>query len=134
MGLISRVSSRTYRKPLFPVFLKKDPQPPTMAVAHQYTLGPNKGHKVTKLEGHKNTQSRKRGALTKKAQHVKKLIREVVGYAGYEKRCIELLKISKDKRALKFCKKRLGTHTAAKRKREEMQQHVQDEKRAKKAH
>merc|ERR1711881_809414 len=135
MGLISRVSSRTYRSFLQPKKLsKKHPNPQKMAVAHQFCTGHNKGHKVNKLAGHKNDQSRKRGGVTNKTSHVRKVIREVVGYAGYEKRCIELLKISKDKRALKFCKKRLGTHTAAKRKREEMQSHIQEEKRAKKAH
>merc|ERR1712071_548869 len=36
------------------------------------------------------------------------------------KRTMELLKISKDKRALKFLKRRLGTHLRAKRKREEL--------------
>ena len=41
-----------------------------------------------------------------------------------------VLRISKDKRALKFCKKRLGSHVAAKRKREEMQQVIQAQKRA----
>merc|ERR1712071_515111 len=35
-------------------------------------------------------------------------------------RTMELLKISKDKRALKFLKRRLGTHLRAKRKREEL--------------
>lgn len=33
---------------------------------------------------------------------------------------MELLRISKDKRALKFLKRRLGTHIRAKRKRDEM--------------
>jgi large subunit ribosomal protein L36e len=33
---------------------------------------------------------------------------------------MELLKVSKDKRALKFLKRRLGTHIRAKRKREEL--------------
>ncbi|CAG0887008.1 unnamed protein product [Cyprideis torosa] len=33
---------------------------------------------------------------------------------------IRLLQVSKDKRALKFLKKRLGTHLRAKRKREEL--------------
>merc|ERR1711981_714467 len=132
MGLISRVSSRTYRKSIKkPKSTKKHQK---MALAHQFVTGKNKGHKVNKLAGHKNDQSRKRGAVTKSTNHVRKVIREVVGYAGYEKRCIELLKISKDKRALKFCKKRLGTHTAAKRKREEMQAHIQEEKRAAKKH
>merc|ERR1711981_1474672 len=119
MGLISRVSSRTYRKSIKkPKSTKKHQK---MALAHQFVTGKNKGHKVNKLAGHKNDQSRKRGAVTKSTNHVRKVIREVVGYAGYEKRCIELLK---------FSKKRLGTHTAAKRKREEMQAHIQEEKRA----
>ena len=48
------------------------------------------------------------------------LVREVVGHAPYERRAMELLKVSKDKRALKFLKRRLGTHIRAKRKREEL--------------
>lgn len=48
------------------------------------------------------------------------LVREVVGHAPFEKRTMELLRVSKDKRALKFLKRRLGTHIRAKRKREEM--------------
>merc|ERR1711934_1001421 len=123
MGLISRVSSRTYR-----LISKKLPHKTSkMAIAHAFVTGNNKGHKVNKLAGHKNDQSRKRGGVTKKTMHVRK----VISYAGYEKRCIELLKISKDKSALKFCKKRLGSHTAAKRKREEMQSVIQAQKRAK---
>merc|ERR1712226_1192975 len=121
MGLISRVSSRTYRLFSSENNLKK--KHPKMAVAHQFVTGPNKGHKTTKTSGHKNDQSR---------LNVRKVIREVAGYSAYEKRCIELLKISKDKRAMKFCKKRLGSHQAAKRKRDEMNNHIQEEKRARK--
>ena len=33
---------------------------------------------------------------------------------------MELLKVSKDKRALKFIKRRVGTHIRSKRKREEL--------------
>merc|ERR1711974_211618 len=91
--------------------------------------GPNKGHQVTKLNGHKGAQSRNKGMKTKKSAF-HDVIREVVGYTAYERRCIELLRISKDKRALKFCKKRLGSHTAAKRKREEMANVIQAQKRA----
>merc|ERR1712110_1015846 len=120
MGLISRVSSRTYRS-------KK--KPTNMGVSAM-VVGPSKGHKVTKLAGHKGTQSRNKGMKTKKSAFVHDVIREVVGYTAYERRCIELLRISKDKRALKFCKKRLGSHTAAKRKREEMQNVIQAQKRA----
>merc|ERR1711997_741037 len=117
MGLISRVSSRTYRS-------TKN----TNMGVNAMVVGPSKGHKVTKLSGHKGTQSRNKGMKTKKSAFVHDVIREVVGYTAYERRCIELLRISKDKRALKFCKKRLGSHTAAKRKREEMQSVIQAQK------
>lgn len=45
--------------------------------------------------------------LTKHAKFARDLIREVCGFAPYEKRAMELLKVSKDKRALKFIKKRV---------------------------
>lgn len=57
---------------------------------------------------------------TKHSKFCRDIIREVVGHAPYEKRAMELLKVSKDKRALKFLKRRLGTHIRAKRKREEL--------------
>ena len=44
-----------------------------------------------------------------------------MGFAPYEKRVQELLKVGKEKRALKFAKKRLGTLRRARSKREEMQ-------------
>lgn len=44
----------------------------------------------------------------------------MAGFAPYEKRITELLKVGKDKRALKVAKRKLGTHKRAKRKREEM--------------
>lgn len=46
---------------------------------------------------------------TKHTKFVRDLIREVCGHAPYEKRGMELLKISKDKRALKFLKRRVST-------------------------
>jgi large subunit ribosomal protein L36e len=46
---------------------------------------------------------------------------QVVGFSPYERRALELLRISKDKKALKFLKRRIGQHVRAKRKRDEMQ-------------
>merc|ERR1712071_345346 len=66
------------------------------------------------------TTEPRQGQSHQEGRFLHDVIREVAGFAAYERRCIELLRISKDKRALKFCKKRLGTHIAAKRKREEM--------------
>eukprot|EP01084_Bolivina_argentea_P068892 125407_1 len=45
------------------------------------------------------------------------VVRETVGWAPYEKRIMELLRSGNPKKALKFAKKRLGTHARAKNKR-----------------
>ncbi|KAF7703068.1 hypothetical protein HF521_022075 [Silurus meridionalis] len=90
-----------------------------MAVRYPMAVGLKKGHPVTKNVT-KPRHSRRRGRLTKHSKFVRDMIREVCGFAPYERRAMELLKVSKDKRALKFIKKRVGTHIRAKRKREEL--------------
>lgn len=45
--------------------------------------------------------------LSKKVKFVRDLVREVAGLAPYEKRIIELLKVGKDKRALKVAKRKV---------------------------
>eukprot|EP00463_Aulacantha_scolymantha_P005984 TRINITY_DN7491_c0_g1_i1.p1 TRINITY_DN7491_c0_g1~~TRINITY_DN7491_c0_g1_i1.p1 ORF type:complete len:107 (-),score=15.16 TRINITY_DN7491_c0_g1_i1:111-431(-) len=100
-----------------------------MAVVHNMVVGLNKGHKVTK-----NTvaarHARARGQSTKKNEFVKQTVREVMGFAPYERRALELLRVSKDKRCLRFLKKRLGAHIRAKRKREEMSGVIQQQRKA----
>ncbi|XP_043249491.1 60S ribosomal protein L36 [Colletes gigas] len=96
----------------------------------EIAVGLNKGHKTTKIRVAKNKKDKEKtvcvltarfkGRQTKHSKFVRDLIREVTGHAPYEKRAMELLKVSKDKRALKFLKRRLGTHIRAKRKREEL--------------
>lgn len=46
-------------------------------------------------------------ALGKRTKFVRDLVREVAGFAPYERRVVELLRIGADKRALKFSKKRV---------------------------
>ncbi|KAI3498298.1 hypothetical protein L1887_34070 [Cichorium endivia] len=82
-------------------------------------VGLNKGHVVTKKELAPRPSDRK-GKTSKRSHFVRNLIREVAGFAPYEKRITELLKVGKDKRALKVAKRKLGTHKRAKKKREEM--------------
>merc|ERR1711971_1327602 len=88
-----------------------------MAPRYEICVGLEKGHKTTP-----NTlvakPSKKKGQLTKHNKFVRHLIREVAGFAPYERRAQELLRIGKEKRCLKFLKKRIDL---AKRKREEMQ-------------
>ncbi|KAK8576606.1 hypothetical protein V6N13_032525 [Hibiscus sabdariffa] len=82
-------------------------------------VGLNKGHVVTKKELAPRPSNRK-GKTSKRVLFVRNLIREVAGFAPYEKRITELLKVGKDKRTLKVAKRKLGTHKRAKKKREEM--------------
>ncbi|XP_071171239.1 large ribosomal subunit protein eL36-like isoform X1 [Mytilus edulis] len=103
-----------------------------MAVRYQMAIGLNKGHKVTKVDSNprKAKPSYRKGRATKHAKFVRDLVREIAGFAPYEKRMQELLRISKDKRALKFAKRRLGTHFRGKKKREEMQSVLQKMRKA----
>ena len=47
------------------------------------------------------------GHLAKRTQFVREIVKEVAGLAPYERRVIELLRNSKDKRARKLAKKRV---------------------------
>nr|XP_020825434.1 60S ribosomal protein L36-like [Phascolarctos cinereus] len=90
-----------------------------MAIRDPMAIGLNKGHKVTKNVS-KPRYCCHHGRLTKHTKFVRDMIREVCGFAPYERWAMELLKVSKDKKALKFIRKRVGTHIWAKRKREEL--------------
>nr|ACG47156.1 60S ribosomal protein L36-2 [Zea mays] len=78
-------------------------------------VGINKGHVVTKRELPPRPCHRK-GKSTKRVSMVRGLIREVAGFAPYEKRITELLKVGKvgefDLFRQEFVKKR-RTHFAA---------------------
>merc|ERR1712000_650996 len=78
-------------------------------------VGLNKGHQVTPITP-KPRISRRKGLLSKRTAFVREIVKEVAGLAPYERRVIELLRNSKDKRARKLAKKRLGTFGRAKRK------------------
>ena len=59
-----------------------------------------------------------RQKLGKQVKMVRDIVREIAGVSPLERRGMELLKNGRDKRVLKLCKKRLGTHKRAKAKRE----------------
>ncbi|KAG9301319.1 hypothetical protein G9A89_004071 [Geosiphon pyriformis] len=82
-------------------------------------IGLNKGH-VVSTRPVRTKPSRRKGKLSHRVKFVRDVIREVAGFAPYERRVMELLKNSKDKRARKLAKKRLGTFVRAKRKVEEL--------------
>ncbi|XP_075813026.1 large ribosomal subunit protein eL36-like [Microtus pennsylvanicus] len=93
---------------------EEQPWPCTMAV------GLNQFHKVMKNVSQPR-HSRRHRRLTKHTKFVQDMIREVCSFSPYEQRAMELLKVSKDKRTIKFTKKQVDTtHTCTKRKREEL--------------
>ena len=47
---------------------------------------------------------------SKRVKFIRTIIKETMGFAPYEKRMMEVLKVGKEKRALRFARKRLGTH------------------------
>jgi len=70
--------------------------------------------------------------LNPRVKLVRDIVREVCGWAPYEKRVMEILKgggNNPSKRAQKFAKKRLGTHGRAKRKVEELGKVIAEVKR-----
>merc|ERR1712098_475354 len=76
-----------------------------MAPRYEICAGLEKGHKTTK-NNLKAKPSSSKGRLTKHNKFVRDLVREVAGFAPYERRAQELLRIGKEKRCLKFLKKR----------------------------
>jgi len=67
--------------------------------------------------------SQRKGHASERVKTIRAIIREVAGLAPYEKRIMEILKgggANPNKRAWRFAKTRLGTHSRAKRKVNEM--------------
>jgi len=100
---------------------QKPKQNLTISTPHGIARGPKKGFPVTKRTHKKPAPPpSSRPKTSKRAKFVREVIREVSGFAPYERRIIELMRVGLDKRALKLAKRKIGTHRRALRKREEM--------------
>eukprot|EP00397_Hematodinium_sp_SG-2012_P065850 GEMP01096907.1.p2 GENE.GEMP01096907.1~~GEMP01096907.1.p2 ORF type:complete len:109 (+),score=31.93 GEMP01096907.1:65-391(+) len=101
-------------------------------------VGLNKGFVVTKITRKpKPSTFRGKGKTHPRVKLVREIIREVAGFAPYERRMMELIKIGSaatQKRALKFAKKRLGTHKRGKKKRESLQEAIAAQRRKQAGH
>ena len=88
-------------------------------------VGLNKGFIVTKpkVNTRKQKQSYKKGKLGTRVALVREVMREVCGLAPYEKKMMEMIRTgvaSKEKKAVKIARKRLGSNKRAQRKRDEI--------------
>ncbi|CAO1639212.1 unnamed protein product [Sympodiomycopsis kandeliae] len=91
--------------------------------------GINRGHK-TERRVLPAKPSHRKGAQTQRSQVVKSVVREVAGFAPYERRAMELLRNSKDKRTRKFLMKRVGTLRRAKLHVDRLQNVIAEQRRA----
>eukprot|EP00178_Gracilaria_changii_P009398 TRINITY_DN27564_c0_g1_i2.p1 TRINITY_DN27564_c0_g1~~TRINITY_DN27564_c0_g1_i2.p1 ORF type:complete len:103 (-),score=16.05 TRINITY_DN27564_c0_g1_i2:45-353(-) len=91
------------------------PKPTLLTQSFAVGLPAKRGYPVTK-----RNQAKKPVFKSKRRELVQSTIREVAGYAPYEKRILEFLKNDLEKRALRIAKKRLGNHKRAKAKRDEL--------------
>ena len=94
-------------------------------------IGQHRGRKVTKVV---RPKAFARKESSKAHLFVKDVIREVCGYAPYERRVMELLRNGFDKRALRLTKRKLGSIKRAKAKREELNQLMQKQRLERLAH
>ncbi len=88
-------------------------------------VGLNHGFIVTKPKVNlkKQRPSTRKGRLGKRVAVVREIIREVAGLAPYEKKMMEMIRTgvaSKEKKAVKLARARLGTHKRAQKKRDEI--------------
>ncbi|SMN19043.1 similar to Saccharomyces cerevisiae YPL249C-A RPL36B Protein component of the large (60S) ribosomal subunit, nearly identical to Rpl36Ap and has similarity to rat L36 ribosomal protein [Maudiozyma saulgeensis] len=90
-----------------------------MAVKTGIAVGLNKGKQVTAMTPAAKI-SYKKGASSNRTKFVRSLVREIAGLAPYERRLIDVLRNTGEKKAKKVAKKRLGTLKRAKAKVEEM--------------
>ncbi|CEH14898.1 60s ribosomal protein l36 [Ceraceosorus bombacis] len=90
--------------------------------------GINRGHVNTRRVP-KEKASRRKGKLSQRNAVIKSVVREVVGFAPYERRAMELIRNSKDKRARRFLKARLGTLKRAKNRMETLTSAIAEQRR-----
>ena len=97
-------------------------------------VGLKKGHTVT-LPAKQAWKSRpvlKKGKNCARNLAVREVIREVAGFSPIEKRMMEMIRTgvaSKEKKAVKHCRAKFGTHRRALHKRDELVKIIQQQKR-----
>ena len=98
-------------------------EPKDQRKANGIIAGVNRGFQTTKRarQPQKNTRL---GATHKRQRAVKAIIADTVGLTPMDRRLVELLRVGKEKRALKLANKRLGNITHAKKRRARMEDYI----------
>ena len=101
-------------------------------------VGLNKGFIVTKPAAanaaFRAEKSHRKGRLHPRAQAIRQVIAEICGMTPFERKMMELIKtgqVSKEKRAVKLAKRKLGSQKRANAKKEQINGLIMAQKRAK---
>lgn len=86
-------------------------------------IGLNHGHVVRRpaASPYKTRPVTRKGRISKRSQAVREIIREVAGFSPLEKKMMEMIRTGdahKEKKAVKHCRHKLGTHKRALNKRD----------------
>ncbi|CAF1328957.1 unnamed protein product, partial [Rotaria sordida] len=73
---------------------------------YEIATGLHKGRKLEKFVSKRVRPTRRHQKKSKHVKFVRDLVRELVGFMPYERRAMELMKVGRDKRALKYVKPR----------------------------
>ena len=92
-----------------------------------YFVGLNHGHIVTKPKEHPNHRrvntSHRKGRASKRVTAIRSIVQEIAGFSPYERKMIEMLRTgdaTKEKKALKMARHKLGRQFRARRKLDNM--------------
>jgi len=101
-------------------------------------VGLNKGFIVTKPAvanaAFRATKSHRKGRLHPRVQGVRQVIAEICGLTPFERKMVELIKtgtVSKEKRAVKLARRKLGSQKRANAKREQITAVIMAQKKSK---
>merc|ERR1712062_565129 len=97
-------------------------------------VGVNHGHLITRPAkmAWKNRPALRRGYKSKRCQFVREVIHEVAGHSPLEKRMLEMIRTgvaSKEKRAGKLARAKLGTHRRAQHMKQALINYVSQQRR-----
>ena len=88
-------------------------------------VGLNKGqiHPLPAKQAWKKRPVTLKGKLSKRSKAVREVIREIAGFAPYEKRMMEMIRTgiaAKEKKAVKHARAKIGTHRRALMKKQDL--------------
>ena len=98
-------------------------QPKDQRTSNGIIAGINRGFQTTKRQ-RKVSKNARLGLPHKRLRAVKAIIADVVGLTPMDRRLVEMLRVGKEKRALKLANKRLGNIVTAKKRRARMEDYI----------